>query len=142
MFYSMFQAEHVIFFTTNRIILINRFLKMYEIVIVQNLAIRYVTMVLLQKIVPNFKVIKMFVFVLFVFCILYYGLNYYLSCTKKSEKLKNFRQKLKLFSKSMGYYKLSPARYVTNFGIIILKMVEIMTFSCVLLHVRVSTFPS
>ena len=36
-----------------------------------------------------------------------------------SEKLKHFRQKIKLFSKSMGYYKLSTARYVTKFGIII-----------------------
>ena len=63
MFYSSVSAEHVnYFFTTNSIIIINRFLKIYEIVIVQNLAIRYVTMILLQKMVPNFKVIKMFVF--------------------------------------------------------------------------------
>ena len=41
MFYSMFSAEHVnYFFTTNSIIVINRFLKIYEIAIVQNLAIR------------------------------------------------------------------------------------------------------
>ena len=63
MFYSMFSAEHVnYFFTTNSIIVMNRFLKVYEIVIVPNLAIRYVTMFLLHKDVPNFKAIKMFVF--------------------------------------------------------------------------------
>ena len=63
MFYSSVSAEHVnYFFTTNSIIIINRYLKIYEIVIVQNLATRYVTMFLLQKNVPNFKVIKMFVF--------------------------------------------------------------------------------
>ena len=63
MFYSSVSADHVnIFFTANSIIIINRFLNIYEIVIVQNLATRYVTMFLLQKNVPNFKVIKMFVF--------------------------------------------------------------------------------
>ena len=63
MFYSSVSAEHVnYFFTTNSIIIINRYLKIYEIVIVQNLATRYVTTFLLQKNVPNFKVIKMFVF--------------------------------------------------------------------------------
>ena len=62
MFYSMFSAEHVNYFlATNSIIVINRFLKIYEIVNTQNLAIRYVTMFLLQKIVPNFKLIQMFV---------------------------------------------------------------------------------
>ena len=62
MFYSSVNAKHVnYFFTTNSIIIINRFSKIYEIVIVQNLATRYVTMFLLQKNVPNFKVIKMFV---------------------------------------------------------------------------------
>ena len=62
MFYSNVNAKHVnYFFTTNSIIIINRFLKIYEIVIVQNLATRYVTMFLLQKNVPNLKVIKMFV---------------------------------------------------------------------------------
>ena len=82
-FYSIFSAEHVnYFFTTNSIIVINRFLTIYKIIIVQNLASRYVTMLLL-------------------------------------ERLKHFRQKIKLFSKSMGNYKLSPARYVTKFGIII-----------------------
>ena len=67
MFYSMFSAEHVIFFKkkTNTIIVIDRFLKNYEILIVQNLAIRYVTMFLLQKNVPNFKVTKRFVFAYF-----------------------------------------------------------------------------
>ena len=50
------------FFTTNSIIIINRFLNIFEIVIVQNLATRYVTMFLLQKNVPNFKVIRMFIF--------------------------------------------------------------------------------
>ena len=63
MFYSSVNAKHVnYFFTTNIIIIINGFLKIYEIVIVQNLATRYVTMFLLQKNVPNFKVIKMLVF--------------------------------------------------------------------------------
>ena len=59
----MFSAEHVnYFFTTNSIIVINRFFKIYEVVIVQTLATRYVTMFLLQKNVPNFSLIKMFVF--------------------------------------------------------------------------------
>ena len=63
MFYSMFNEEYVnYFFTTNSIVVVNRFLNIYEIVIAQNLAIRYATMFLLQKNVPNFKVIKMFVF--------------------------------------------------------------------------------
>ena len=63
MFYSSVSAEHVnYFFTTNTIIIINRFLKNYESVIVQKLETRYVTMFLLQKNVPNFKVTKMFVF--------------------------------------------------------------------------------
>ena len=62
-FYSIFSAEHVnYFFTTNSIIVINRFLTIYKIIIVQNLASRYVTMLLLQKNVPNIKVTKMFVF--------------------------------------------------------------------------------
>ena len=52
----------LLFFTTNGIIVINGFFKIYEIAIVQNLATRYVTMFLLQKNVPNFKVSKMFVF--------------------------------------------------------------------------------
>ena len=56
------RTSKLFFLTTNSIIIINRFLKIYEIVIVQNLATRYVTMFLLQKNVPNFKVIKMFVF--------------------------------------------------------------------------------
>ena len=56
----MFSAEHGnYFFTTNSINVISRFLENYEIVIVQHLAI---TMFLLQKNVPNFKLIKMFVF--------------------------------------------------------------------------------
>ena len=62
MFYSSVSAELKIIFLTNSIIIFNRFLKIYEIVIVQNLATRYVTMFLVQKNVPNFKVIKMFVF--------------------------------------------------------------------------------
>ena len=63
MFYSSVSAEHVnYFFTTNSIIIINRFLKIYEIVVVQNLATRYVTMFLLQKNVPKFKIIQIFVF--------------------------------------------------------------------------------
>ena len=63
MFCSSVSAEHVnYFFTTNSIIIINRFLKIYEIVVVQNLATRYVTMFLLQKNVPKLKIIKMFVF--------------------------------------------------------------------------------
>ena len=62
-FYSIFSAEHVnYFFTTNSIIVINRFLTIYKIIIVQNLASRYVTMLLLKKNVPNIKVTKMFVF--------------------------------------------------------------------------------
>ena len=32
------------------------------------------------------------------------------------KKLKHFHQKL--FSKSMGYYKLNPARYVTNLALL------------------------
>ena len=65
----------LLFFTTNSIIVINGFFKIYEIAIVQNLATRYVTMFLLQKNVPNFKVSKMFV------TALYYGIDYYLSYT-------------------------------------------------------------
>ena len=79
MCYSMFSAEHinniVLFFTANNIIVINRVSKIYEIVIVQNLAIRYVTRFKLQKNVSNFKVMKMFVFayrtLLCPYCLLY-----------------------------------------------------------------------
>ena len=62
MFYSICK---LFFLTTNSIIVINRFLKNYEIIIVQYLTNRYITMFLLQKNVPNFKVIKRFVFAYF-----------------------------------------------------------------------------
>ena len=56
-----------LFFTPNNIIVINRFKKRHEIVIVQNLAIRYVTMFLYKICIKkrNFKVIKMLVFAYF-----------------------------------------------------------------------------
>ena len=70
-----FSAEHVNYFFNNKHYEL-KIHKNYEIVIVQNLAIRYVSMFLLHKSVPNFKSDQNVCF-----CILYNDPKYSLSCT-------------------------------------------------------------
>ena len=138
MFHSSVNAKHVnYFFTTNIIIIINRFLKIYEIVIVQNLATRYVTMFLLQKNVPNFKVIKMFVFAYCTTALITIFIVHLIF-----REIERFSPEIKIILQKYGVLQIKSRQIRYQIWHYYSKMVEVMTFLCILLHVRVYTVPS